>query len=129
MYNRLPPSLLIEQSKDKQKVIIDIVKEVEKATGLSIAKLKEMYSNETLLYEALKHVTTTKKVICLALNIPLEGACRRKRKLEKNGLLVQSTDKVRCPYTGRLARSISTNPNEFERLKKSNTNQLSLFEL
>lgn len=116
------------QTKDKYLALQFIVKQVEKGTGLSFSELKKQYSEEQLFYLALKHVTTTKKALCTALNIPVEAGCRYKRTLEKEGNLVQSIDEVICPFTTHPAHLISTNPKEFERLLKSNTNQLDLFE-
>ncbi len=115
------------QSKDKQIIAKSIIREVEKGTGLSIFELKRQYSEERFFYEALKHVTTTKKALCKALHINIDNACRHKRELEKNGNLVQSIDQIVCPYTGFMAHLISTNPEEFGRLQKSNSNQLNLF--
>jgi hypothetical protein len=120
-------SLLNRQSKDKQLTLNYIIRAVEKGTDLSYYQLKEQYSEERLFREALQHVTTTKKALCTALNIPVEAGCRYKRELEKSGLLVQSTDEVICPFTKFPAHLISTNPKEFEGLSKTNTNQLQLF--
>lgn len=114
--------------KDKNLTLQYIVKQVEKGTGLSYSELKKQYSSENLFSLALKYTTTTKKALCTALNIPVEAGCRYKRTLEKEGNLVQSIDEVICPFTKHPAHLISTNPNEFERLLKSNTNQLNLFE-
>ncbi len=116
------------QSKDKQLTLNLIIKKVEKGTKKSISELKNTYSEERLFSVSLKYVTTTKKALCTALNIPIEAGCRYKRTLEKSGLLVQSIDEVICPLTSYPAHLISTNPNEFEKLLKSDTNQLNLFE-
>ena len=116
------------QGQDKNLILKCIINDVKKGTGLSISKLKKQYSEEQLFYVALKHVTTTKKALCTALNIPIEAGCRYKRHHEKNGYLVQSIDEVTCPFTKYPAHLISTNPKEFKRLKKSNTNQLNFFE-
>jgi hypothetical protein len=105
-----------------------IIIQVEKGTGLSLYALKRNYSEDKLFAIALKHVTTTKKALCTALNIPIEAGCRYKRTLEKDGNLVQSIDEVICPVTKHPAHLISTNPKEFERLLKSNNNQTKLFE-
>jgi hypothetical protein len=121
-------SLLNRQSKDKNLTLQYIVKRVEKGTGLSLSELKKQYSEEHLFSLALKHVTTTKKALCTAFNIPVEAGCRYKRTLEKESNLVQSINQVICPFTKHPAHLISTNPKEFERLLKSNTNQLNLFE-
>jgi hypothetical protein len=123
-----PQSFGKGQGKDKYLALQFIVKEVEKGTGLSYADLKRQYSEEHLFFIALKHITTTKKALCTGFNIPVEAGCRYKRALEKSGSLVQSIDEVICPFTKHPAHLISTNPKEFERLLKSNTNQLSLFE-
>jgi hypothetical protein len=116
------------QSKDNHLALQFIVKQIEKGTELSLAELKRQYSEEHLFAVALKHVTTTKKALCTALNIPIEAGCRYKRTLEKEGNLVQSIDDVICPFTKHPAHEISTNPKEYERLLKSKTNQLNLFE-
>ena len=120
--NNLIPN---DNGKEKREVLNFIKTQVEKGTGLTIDELKKRYSEEVLFYKALKHVTTTKKALCKALNIEVDNACRHKRKYELKGLLVQSNDDVVCPYTKDLARLLSTNPNEFERLTYSN--QLKLF--
>lgn len=116
------------QGKDKKLALHHIINKVEKGTGLSCSELKKQYSEEYLFFLALKHVTTTKKALCTAFNIPVEAGCRYKRTLEKEGNLVQSIEEVICPYTKYPAHLISTNPKEFERLLKSNTNQSNLFE-
>jgi hypothetical protein len=115
------------QGKDRYFALNLIIKEVEKGTGLCYSELKNQYLEEHLFYVALKHVTTTKKAICTAFSIPVEAGCRYKRNFEKQGLLIQSIDKVFCPFTKHPAHLISTNPIEFERLLKSKTNQLNLF--
>ena len=114
--------------KDKDIILSYIIKQVEIGTGLPLPKLKRKFSEDRLFSIGLRYVTTTKKAFCTALNIPIEGGCRYKRKLEKEGRLKQSIDKVICPLTKHRAHIISTNPKEFERLQKSKTNQLRLFE-
>lgn len=116
------------QSKVNHFVTESIVNAIEKGSGLRFSEFKERYNEEQLFYQGLRYVTTTKKAYCEAVGIPVEAGCRYKRKLEKWERLVQSFDKVVCPYTKHFAHLISTNPNEFERLCKSNTNQLNLFE-
>ena len=114
--------------KDKVLVKKYIKSRVEKGTGLTLEELKKKYCEEQLFFEALKHVTTTKKALCKALDLNIDNACRFKRGFEKNGLLMQSRDKVLCPFTKKYwAHLISTNPKEFERLGKTDTKQLSMF--
>lgn len=113
------------QGKDKVLVLNYIISQVEKGTGLTLLELKQQYKEEHLFYIGLKHVTTTKKAFCKAMDIPVEAGCRYKRKLEKIGHLVQSINKVVCPYTKDYAHEISTNPDEFVGLLE--TNQLTLF--
>lgn len=120
-------SLHKRQSKDKNLTLQFIVNQVEKGTGLSFSELKRQYSEEHLFSLALKHITTTKKALCTAFNIPVEAGCRYKRTLEKEGNLVQSIDEVICPFTKHQAHLISTNPKEFDKLLKSNIKQLNLF--
>jgi len=115
------------QGEDKKLVLQFIIKEVENGTGLRFSELKKQYSEEQLFSLALKYVTTTKKALCTAFSIPVEAGCRYKRTLEKEGNLVQSIDEVICPFTKHPAHLISTNPEEFQRLQKSNSNQLNLF--
>ena len=115
------------QSKGKLLVLKFIQKQIEKGSGVTILELKKKHNEENLFQIGLKYVTTTKKAYCEAMDIPVEAGCRYKRSLEKNGLLVQSMDEVVCPYTGHMARVISTNPNEFGKLRQSNSNQTSLF--
>lgn len=128
MDNQLNSPLHKRQAKDKHLTLQFIVNEVEKGTGLSLLELKKQYSEEHLFAVALKHVTTTKKTLCTALNIPVEAGCRYKRTLEKNGNLVQSIDEVICPLTKHPAHLISTNPKEFKRLLKSKYRQLTIFD-
>ena len=116
------------QYKDKNLTLQLIIEQVEKGTGINVDELKKQYSEEHLFNLALQHVPTTKKALCIALNIPVEAGCRYKRTLEKEGNLIQSIGEVICPLTEHKAHLISTNPREFERLRKSNTNQLNLFD-
>lgn len=111
----------------KKYVLESIRNQVQKGVGLSFFELKEAYSEERLFYISLYYVTTTKKAICEAMQIPIEAGCRYKREYEKQGLLVESIDKSVCPITKHFAHELSTNPKEFERLRESNTNQLKLF--
>ncbi|MES2806734.1 MAG: hypothetical protein V4652_14315 [Bacteroidota bacterium] len=79
-------------------------------------------------YLGLQYVTTSNNAICKALDVPIEAGTRYKAELESNYNLVASLDKFKCDYTGEYVQFLSTNPEEFERLTKSNTNQLNLFE-
>ena len=128
MKNQNNNPLSSRRDKDKKIIVQFIINQVENGTGLSIKELKSKYSEERFFYESLKYVTTTKKPLCKALDINIDNACRYKRNFEKRNLLVQSTDKIICPYTKEMANSLSTNPIEFDKLKKSSTNQLNLFE-
>ena len=116
-----------KHDKDRELALQLIVKQVEKGTGESLSELKEQFTERALFAIALRHTTTTKKAFCTALEIPVESGCRYKRLLEKDGNLVQSAEKVICPLTKHLAHLISTNPKEFERLRKSSADQLNLF--
>lgn len=129
MKNTLPPlKSLNSQGKDRSFVLKFIVQTIERNTGKSISELRTELSEDKFFYECLKHITTTKKAICEAVEIPVEAACRYKRTFEKLGLLVQSMDKFFCPYTKHEANLISTNPIEFDQLRKSKKdNQLKMF--
>ncbi|MBP8789934.1 MAG: hypothetical protein KBH01_00725 [Breznakibacter sp.] len=111
----------------KDFVLRAIIHQIEIGEGVTIGELKKKYSEKHLFKIALRHVTATKKAICSALDIPVEGACRYKRYLEKQGLLVQSEGKHVCPITKHPAHLLSTNLLEFEQLNKSNAVQLKLF--
>lgn len=126
-HQNLPIDNKVIDGKVNHLALESIIKQVEKGTGLTLSELKKQYSEESLFAISLKHVTTTKKALCSALNIPVEAGCRYKRTLEKNNILVQSSDEVVCPLTKHMAHLISTNPNEFGRLLKSSIGQLDLF--
>lgn len=115
------------QYKDTKILIKEIRKAVEKETGLTFSELKKKYSEQTLFYKVLRCVNTTKKVVCKAFDINIDNACWYKRDYEKIGLLVQSVDEVKCPYSVCMAHLLSTNEKMFAELTKSNTNQLKLF--
>lgn len=112
---------LATMMQDKEKVLQYIIQRVEKGTGLSLQELHEKYSEDKVFYQGLKHVTTTKKAFCEAMGIPVEAGCWYKRKLEKSGHLVQSSKPVICPFTLHMARLISTNPEEFDKLRRSDS--------
>lgn len=118
----------INSRKNKQNVLNAIIRTVEKKTGLTYSQLKKEYPEDKLFSIALQYVTTTKKAVCTAFKLPIEACCRYKRHLEDAGLLVESANDVVCPYTKHLARLISTNPKEFDRLKKIKPIQGNLFD-
>jgi hypothetical protein len=117
---------LTRQVKDKNSILEHIRKQIEKGTGKTIAELKKEYAEDKLFALALNYVTTTKKALCMALGIPVEGACRYIRRAEKSGALVQSVERYYCPFTKHLAHKITTNPDEFTELQKPRYTQLSL---
>lgn len=121
-------SLHKRQFKDKAFILQFIRTQVENGTGKPLSQLIKEYSALRRYKLALWYVTTTNKAVCEAMYVPVEAGTKYKRRLEKAGLLVTSTDEFRCPYTGDLAHLISTNPKEFERLQKSSDSQLKMFE-
>ena len=107
--------------------ILAIRKEIIKKSNLHfevILRLIEL--NRYCL--GLQHITTSNNAICQALKIPVEAGTRYKVELERNNYLVASVDKFQCDYTGEYVQFLSTNPAEFARLIKSDSNQLNLFE-
>ncbi|MFV5695161.1 hypothetical protein ACM55G_06940 [Flavobacterium sp. LB3P122] len=107
--------------------VSSIRKEIIKSSSLAfetILKLPELKR----YYLGLKYVTTSNNAICKAISIPIEAGTRYKADLENNYYLVASSDKFQCDYTGEYVQFLSTNPAEFERLKKSDINQLNLFD-
>ncbi|MCS4226421.1 hypothetical protein [Sphingobacterium sp. BIGb0165] len=119
--------LLSKKHLNKKTLMNTIITVIERYTKKDIDSLKKELKEEELFFLGLRYLTTTKKAYCQALGIPIEAACRYKRTFEKKGLLVQSSYKIVCPYTGHLAHLISTNPVEFDNLKRIKVNQLSLF--
>lgn len=123
---------LISQSKDIEKnrkklVLKNIRTEIVKASGTSFETI--IKTPEIQRYHlGLHNITTSNKAICEALNIPTEAGCRYKANLEKNQNLVTSVDDFQCPFTKEYVHFLSTNPLEFERLTKSNTNQIKMFD-
>ena len=105
---------------DKQMHLNWIVRKVEKGTGLTKWELKSIYSEKALFYEALKHVSTTSRSLCVAFNLSRPNCCRHKKDLESRGLLIQSVDKYVCRNSYDLAHVLSTNQNKFDELLKSN---------
>jgi len=110
---------------NKNIVLLGIKHEVLKVEDLTLKEFKEKYSEKEQFYKGLHHVTTTKKAICLALELGIDNSCWYKRQLEKEGKLVESIENFFCPITGYKAKKLSTNPERFDLLKK--TNQLKLF--
>ena len=101
------------QGKYKQNLIAYTVRTIEKKTGLTLHELKRKYTQKELYRIGLYYITTTNKVICEALKIPVEAGTRRKRDLEKEGRLWVSTRKRICPYTNHPARFLTTNADYF----------------
>jgi len=125
--NSLNISSLKGLSKDRAILLKFIQNQVAKGEGKPFRLILLEHSEAKRYYLALKHVTTTNKAICMAMQIPVEAGTRYKATLEKQGLLVSSTDEYPCPYTGDKAHLLTTNPMEFERLRKTKNNQLTLF--
>jgi hypothetical protein len=103
-------------SKDTMLHLNYIIRRVKIETGKSLLELKMSFDEERLFNTVLQFVTTTKKAVCEAFSIPVENACRYKRKLELEGLLVESFFQASCPVTNNPAKLLSTNRDEFERL-------------
>jgi hypothetical protein len=64
------------------------------------------------VFELLKKQPATATQAAVALNIYRPNLCRRKRTLEKLGLL-SVVKKVRCPITKHTAWQLTTNPEYF----------------
>jgi len=120
-------SLQPRQFKDKENLLQYIRKQIVKGSGESLETLMLEYSEIRRYQLALQYVTTTNKAVCSAMFIPVEAGTRYKATLEKNGYLASSIDVFSCPVTGDKAHLLSTNPSEFERLRKLKVKQLKLF--
>jgi hypothetical protein len=107
--------------------VLLIRKEIIESSGHAFETLLKLPELKRY-YLGLQCVTTSNNAICKALNVPIEAGTRYKVELESNCNLVASADKFQCDYTGEYVQFLSTNPAEFERLKKSDINQLNLFE-
>ena len=112
---------LIKDKTNNRKAHLNwIERKVVLGTGHTIQELKVLYSEESLFFVALKHVTTTKKSLCKALGLNIDNCCRYKRDLEKKGLLIESADSYTCNYSFRQAKILSTNQAKFDKLLMSN---------
>lgn len=107
--------------------VLVIRNEIVKKSNLSFEVILKLIELKRY-YFGLQFVTTSNNAICQALQIPVEAGTRYKVELESNNHLVASVDKFQCDYTGEKVQFLSTNPGEFVRLIKSDTNQLNLFE-
>lgn len=93
-----------------RKIILHYIRQaIEKGSGMSIEEMRKQYSEDRFFYEALKHLSTTKKALCEAIRMPVENACRYKRYYERAGLLWEVTQTY-CPFTRHLAWTITTDP-------------------
>lgn len=110
---------LNSKAKYKQILVDFIRKTIEKKTGFTFNEFIKKYNQEQRYRIGLRYVTTTNKAICMALNIPAEAGTRRKRKLEKRGLLKVTPKKLVCPYTGAKAYHYTTNPSLFDSIINS----------
>lgn len=63
-------------------------------------------------YHFLMTVATSCSHAAAMLQIPQKTLCRRKRELEKSGVLMV-IGIIRCPITGRMVQKITTNPELF----------------
>jgi hypothetical protein len=97
-----------------------VTRKVILGTGYTIPELKQLYSEESLFFVALKYVSTTKKSLCKALDLNIDNCCRYKRTLEKKGLLIESVENYVCRFSSCEAKILSTNPNKFEDLLRTN---------
>lgn len=127
MTNKSRTALHKRLNKDTELLINKTREIIEKETGLTYSEIRIKYTDESLFFLVLKYITTTSRLVCEAFEIHQPSACRYKDKLEENGLLVQSVEEVKCPYSGCMAHLLSTNDKMFAELTKSNTNQLKMF--
>lgn len=91
---------------DKQIYINFFRNEVLGHYNLSFAKFVKL-PQERRLFLALKVMPTTAKVVSKAFKIPIESLCRRKRLLEKKGMLQVSRKRAICPFTKHRANLLT----------------------
>lgn len=96
------------KGKDTELFLDHIIREIEAGTGQSLSELQKKLPEDVLFYVGLVQVTTTKKAICTALDIPVEGACWYKRRYEKDGKIKEVFHGI-CPITGFRAAFLSAN--------------------
>ena len=116
------------QNKDREFTTEYIRKEIEKRLVISFSNFLIEYTEINRYYWALYFVSTTNKAACEAVSVPVENGTRYKKTWEAKGKLVSSVDEYTCPYTGHTAHLLSTNPKAFDELRKSDSNQLNLFD-
>ena len=114
--------------KDREFTAEYIRKEIEKGLDISFINFLSEYPEIYRYYWALHFVSTTNKAACEAASIPVENGTRYKKTWEGKGKLTASIDEFTCPYTGHSARFLSINPKDFDKLRRSNSNQLNLFD-
>ncbi|NPD47615.1 hypothetical protein [Lentimicrobium sp. S6] len=115
-------------NKDRHFTVNFIRNEIEKGMQIPFNEFLQNYPEIERYNRVLYFVTTTNKAACEAVMVPVEAGTRYKDTLESAGKLVSSVDDFTCPYTGYEARFISTNPQVFDELRKSDSNQLNLFD-
>jgi hypothetical protein len=106
---------LTSKNKDKQLISDFLIKEVTTKSGLTFDQIISL-QQEKRIYLILKYVTYTARPIYETFNIHAGSFCRRKRKLEENGQLVQTPKKLTCPYTKDKAHFLTTNKLNFSRV-------------
>jgi len=84
-------------------------------------KSKGSKPQKQIIFSYLKENTVTASMVCAETGIPQKSFCRRKRELEKAGLLWEVV-KERCAITGCKAWFLTTDPD-----KVPNSNQLKMF--
>lgn len=117
----------LDRTKDRNLILDYIRRRVESGLSIPCSEMQDNYSQEQLFYESLKHVTTTKKALCEALDLPVEGCCRYKRTLQRAEKLWE-VKKIYCPLTRRRASILTTDPSKApKRDDGPQSIQLSLF--
>lgn len=106
---------LRSQSEDKQLIRKYLIKEVTSKTGLTFKQIISLKQDKRI-YLIFKYVTYTARPIYETFKIPAGSFCRRKRKLELNGQLVQTPKKLTCPYTKDKAHFLTTNKLNFSKV-------------
>ena len=105
-----------------------IISQIESKSGKSIYDFISDFTEKKRYYEILKHCVTTNKVVSIIGNIPVEACTWYRWNLDKEGHVVASALKVKCPYTKNLAHLITADQDKFYELtQQPASNQLNLF--
>ena len=117
---------LVPYYQDKQQSIEFVTNALESFYQSPMTEIVAGVSGKALISKCAYVVTTTQRMWTESIGIYSGSATWEIDKLIRGGVLVPSNYDVPCPYSGCLARLITSNPIQKEKFKS--TNQTKLFE-